>query len=82
MAESPILLIDRVPILGKPFEILGQFVTVMIRCRCEAMTPLLIVGVGGRVTCPACRNVYVVAKGGGAEVGLIAHVDEPTGAPS
>lgn len=61
-----------VPILGKAFEIIQHWPTVILQCQCDAHSILTLVGPSGTaVKCQGCGNVYGVGKVGGVEVGLV-----------
>lgn len=62
---------DVAPIIGKPFEILAHTSTALIQCGCEAGWPLMLVGVGTVVQCPACERSFAIAKAANLTVGMV-----------
>lgn len=68
-----------VPILGKGYELKAFIPTVMLQCQCPAKSPLLMIGLGAKVTCPACRKIFTVTMfRGDASSGQV-HVDIAVG---
>lgn len=48
-----------VPIIGQPFTILSGSPTALIRCGCEAKSPILLTATQPGV-CVACKKVFVI----------------------
>jgi len=59
------------PIVGKPFEFIKWFPTVVIKCQCEQGDVLLLAGAHGSATCRACRKMFAVAEAGPVTVGVV-----------
>jgi hypothetical protein len=52
-----------VPIVGQPIDLHTWFPTVSFSCRCQApAVPLLAVGLGTAVRCPACGTHWGVTR--------------------
>lgn len=58
-------------LVGQAFTVLDHYSTCLIACGCEARTPLLLVGVGSEVQCPACQRSFGLAKAAQLLVGEI-----------
>lgn len=60
-----------VPILGKPFEIVAHYPTVVIQCQCEKKATLVLIGTQNVVTCPACQHRYLIVDEMQVKVGAM-----------
>jgi hypothetical protein len=63
------LLEPLVPLVGKPFELLSDFHTYVIRCTCPAKTVITIIGDGVGPACPACGEQPVAKIGAPVKLG-------------
>lgn len=59
------------PILGQPFKIKISYSTAIIECQCDGRSLLMLPGLSAAVQCPACGNVYAIAKAGEVAVGQL-----------
>ncbi len=46
--------------VGDPFKLVNHYPTVVVQCQCEKKAILILIGSHNIVTCPACRNQYVL----------------------
>lgn len=46
--------------IGEPFQIVNHWPTVIVQCQCDKKPVLVLIGPHNIVTCPACRNRYVI----------------------
>lgn len=60
-----------VPIVGKAFEIVQHYPTVVIKCGCEQQSILVLVGTMNPEVCRACGHAFAIGKSGPIEVGLV-----------
>lgn len=49
-----------IPIIGQPYHLKAVIPTVLATCGCESKEPLLLIGLGARVTCRGCGRPFVL----------------------
>lgn len=61
--------------VGDPFKIVNFYPTVVIQCQCEQKTVLVLIGTDNIVSCPACKDRFVIADQMAVSVGALAKED-------
>lgn len=46
--------------IGEPMQIVNHWPTVVVQCQCESKAILVLIGSQNVVTCPSCRNRYLI----------------------
>lgn len=62
-----------VPILGTPYDLKAVLPTVILHCKCEAATLIVLQGLGAQGQCPVCRRAFMLE-------GVEAAINGPHGA--